>query len=246
MSGVWRHVTKFYTLSVRSRKVSKPRDLYLELSYSSEIWQALRQHFKAMRQFKIPISWLLDFTRSYEKTYFRILRRGPGIQPCLDCYTVQTCWYKDCQWVMRHGLQLVGITLLWLVCLNIGWDCLVSQCILSSSHDWWEFPPFFKAHWQSPCTPLTAGKRLQLGLCKEIMKESKPCQSPPLQTHHQYPTDTSLLCQNDITTSFWHTSVIIASCVHWVRSSGTHFYTFLMIMRVNWPVNLWPCPHFHL
>ena len=31
-------------LSVRSRKVSKPRDLYLELSDRSEIWQALRQH----------------------------------------------------------------------------------------------------------------------------------------------------------------------------------------------------------
>ena len=30
-------------LSVRSRKTSKPRDLYLELSDRSEIWQALRQ-----------------------------------------------------------------------------------------------------------------------------------------------------------------------------------------------------------
>ena len=30
-------------LSVRSRKVSKPRDLYLELSDRYEIWQALRQ-----------------------------------------------------------------------------------------------------------------------------------------------------------------------------------------------------------
>ena len=31
-------------LFVRSHKVSKPRDLYLELSDRSEIWQALRQH----------------------------------------------------------------------------------------------------------------------------------------------------------------------------------------------------------
>ena len=30
-------------LSVRSRRVSKPQDLYLELSYCSEIWQALPQ-----------------------------------------------------------------------------------------------------------------------------------------------------------------------------------------------------------
>ena len=35
-------------------------------------------NFIAMRQFKVPISWLWDFTRSYEKTSFRILRRGPG------------------------------------------------------------------------------------------------------------------------------------------------------------------------
>ena len=31
-------------LSVRSRKVSKPRDRYFELSYRFEIWQAHRQH----------------------------------------------------------------------------------------------------------------------------------------------------------------------------------------------------------
>ena len=35
-------------------------------------------NFKAIRQFKVQISWLRDLTRSYEKTYFRILRRGPG------------------------------------------------------------------------------------------------------------------------------------------------------------------------
>ena len=43
-NGPW--VPSQYTkrrLSVRSRKVSKPRDLYLELSDRSEIWQALRQ-----------------------------------------------------------------------------------------------------------------------------------------------------------------------------------------------------------
>ena len=36
-------------------------------------------NFKAIRQFKVPISWLRDFTRSYEKTSFRILRRGPAL-----------------------------------------------------------------------------------------------------------------------------------------------------------------------
>ena len=34
-------------------------------------------NFKSIRQFKVPISWLRDFTRSYDKTSFRILRRGP-------------------------------------------------------------------------------------------------------------------------------------------------------------------------
>ena len=34
-------------------------------------------NFNAIRQFKVPISWLRDFTRSYDKTSFRILKRGP-------------------------------------------------------------------------------------------------------------------------------------------------------------------------
>ena len=35
-------------------------------------------NFKAIRKFKVPISWLRCFTRTYGKTSFRILRRGPG------------------------------------------------------------------------------------------------------------------------------------------------------------------------
>ena len=38
-------------------------------------------NFKAIRQFKVPISWLWDFTRSDDKTSFRILRRGPAGLP---------------------------------------------------------------------------------------------------------------------------------------------------------------------
>ena len=41
-------------------------------------------NFKAIRQFKVPISWLRDFTRSYEKMSFRILRPGPG--PGVTCW----------------------------------------------------------------------------------------------------------------------------------------------------------------
>ena len=72
-------------LSVRSRKVSKPRDLYLESSDRSEIWQALRQQCcrcacqisKRYDNLKYQ-SRGFETTRSYEKTSFRILRRGPG------------------------------------------------------------------------------------------------------------------------------------------------------------------------
>ena len=42
-----------------------------------------------------------------------------------------------------RDLQLAAITLLWLVGLNIDWDCLVLQWIVGS-HDKWGFPPFWK------------------------------------------------------------------------------------------------------
>ena len=51
---------------------------------------------------------------------------------------------------------LAGITLLWLVGLNIDWDCLVPQCIIGVC-DQWEFPLFFRPQWQSLGTALTAG-----------------------------------------------------------------------------------------
>ena len=65
----------------------------------------------------------------------------------IDCYTVVALWQQHCQWGMRHGLQLAGITLLWLVGLNIPWDCLVSPCIMGSC-DQWKFSSFF----QTPVT----------------------------------------------------------------------------------------------
>ena len=60
---------------------------------------------------------------------------------------------------------LVSITVFSLVGLNIGWDCPVPHCI-AGSRDRWELPTFFRRHWQSLCTALTAGKCLSLGLCK--------------------------------------------------------------------------------
>ena len=73
---------------------------------------------------------------------------------------------------MRHGLQLAGITLLWLVGLKLDLDCPVPHCLMGS-RDQWEFQQFFRPQWQSLCTVLTAGNCLPLGPCKATVKESK-------------------------------------------------------------------------
>ena len=57
--------------------------------------------------------------------------------------------------MMRLNLQLVGITLLWLVGLNVGWNCLESRCIVGS-RDQWYFPSIFPL--TVPRGALTAGK----------------------------------------------------------------------------------------
>ena len=70
-------------LIVRSREISKPRDLYLKLSDRSNIWQALRQHCcrcacqisKRYDNLKYQ-SRGFETSRSYDKTSFLILRRG--------------------------------------------------------------------------------------------------------------------------------------------------------------------------
>ena len=55
------------------------RSLWNLTGTSAALLPMCLSNFKAMRQFKVPISWLRDFTRSYDKTSFRILRRGPGL-----------------------------------------------------------------------------------------------------------------------------------------------------------------------
>ena len=82
----------------------------------------------------------------------------------IDCYTVLAL--SQCG--MRHELQLALITILWLIGLNVGWDCLMLRCIMGS-RDPWEFPSFCKAHWQSPYTALTEGKCTPLGPYKETL-----------------------------------------------------------------------------
>ena len=54
------------------------RSLWNLTGTSAAVLPVCLSNFKAIQQFKVPISWLRDFTRSYEKTSFRILRRGPA------------------------------------------------------------------------------------------------------------------------------------------------------------------------
>ena len=55
------------------------RSLWNLTGTSAAVLPMCLSNFKAIRQFKVPISWLRDLTRSYEKTSFRILRRGPWL-----------------------------------------------------------------------------------------------------------------------------------------------------------------------
>ena len=60
-----------------------------------------------------------------------------------------------------------------------------------------EFSPFLKGHWQSPCTAVTAGICLPLGLCQGTVKESALV--PEANQHDPIHACTWILKQND-----WH------------------------------------------
>ena len=102
---------------------------------------------------------------------------------------------------MRHGFQLAGIAPLWLVALNIDWDCLVPHCIMDS-RDQWEFPPFFRLKWQSLCSALTAGIKAVQKDCERVL--SKPCLSAFFFLWYDH-TETQLLSN----TVMW----LIVSCI---------------------------------
>ena len=67
------------------------RSLWNLTGTSAAVLPMCLSNFKTIRQFKVQISWLRDFTRSYEKTSFRILRRGPGsvFSKKLSCLLIQ-------------------------------------------------------------------------------------------------------------------------------------------------------------
>ena len=74
-------------LIVRSREVSKAtrfvfrivRSLWNLTGISAALLPRRLSNFKAIRWYKLPISRLGNITRSYNKTSYRILKRGPGV-----------------------------------------------------------------------------------------------------------------------------------------------------------------------
>ena len=90
-------------LSVRSRKVSKPRDLYLELSDRSEIWQALRQQ-------------CCRCACQISKRYDNLKNRSCGFETLRDLTERRLFGYWDgAQGVYLHTLTL---HVSWFVCLH--------------------------------------------------------------------------------------------------------------------------------
>ena len=82
--GTWapfHHVIR--RLIVKSRKDLKPWDLYLELYHRSQTWQVPRQKCcrcacQISKWCDKSISRFRDFSRYYDKTSYRILKRDPG------------------------------------------------------------------------------------------------------------------------------------------------------------------------
>ena len=89
---------------------------------------------------------------------------------------------------LRYVLQLASVTLLWLVGLNIGWDC--PSCnglwVLVTGGNFLSFSkatdsPLAQPSWQANC--------LSLGLCKETVKQST--YHPFWGTCHCWPVSSS-------------------------------------------------------
>ena len=95
---------------------------------------------------------------------------------------------------MKQGLQLAMLPAVWLA-PNIYCETPHSRWIMGSRGRW-ELPPFAQAHWQSPCTALTAGKRLPLGLCKETVNES----TVPAITRHGKSNQRELFARRSVWT----------------------------------------------
>ena len=145
-------------LSVRSRKVSKPRDLYLELSDRSEIWQALRQHCcrcacqisKRYDNSKYQSSRQVVASRLYEilrKDFFSDIETEPRLLVhCSTSWPLVIDYYHaraECdfsgQWFLIY-LMAVIITAVWLnIVLICDQNGIIMVLLLLAMH-WYMFP----------------------------------------------------------------------------------------------------------
>ena len=94
-------------LSVRSRQVSKPRDLYLELSDRSEIWQALRQQ---CCRCACQISKRYDNLKYQSRGFAKVSRMIPVPSPdsISRFYLISDCFVflgRNTWWVSKRSVN---------------------------------------------------------------------------------------------------------------------------------------------
>ena len=134
------------------------RSLWNLTGTSAALLPMCLSNFEAIRQFKVPISWLGDFTRSHDKTSFRILRRGtswPFIVPPQQCCRASIQWlsckssFKVC-WPALQKASHVHVTLVTDIISIIGhcWHspltCLHCwQCWHPRNCDYWQIEVIF-------------------------------------------------------------------------------------------------------
>ena len=112
-------------------------------------------NFKVIRQFEVAISWLRDFTRSYEKTSFRILRRGPGrfstMAQVLACCETAPSPCLNQFWLSNVYLVKQSPRRQWCVWLtHWGRDKMaaIAQTTVSNAFSWMKIHEFrFKFPW---------------------------------------------------------------------------------------------------
>ena len=102
---------------------------------------------------------------------------------------------------MRHGLQLAGIILLWLVGRNIGLSRIAVHCVLT-----WPIGIFTVFHWQSPCTALTTGICQPLGMCRGTVEESN--NQRPIWWRY------AVLCESTVNSLQARRRIISVICYH--------------------------------
>ena len=139
-------------------------------------------NFKAMRQFKLPISWLRDFTRSYDMSY-RILNGALVHSDHFNKNWMKSEWnFQPGGYRTRLGMRRVLLyRAYWPMAVGFAWSKYTREiphfyrimskllCIMSSS-DCWEFQPFWRPLTIALHSHLTSGTCLSPGLCMETVK----------------------------------------------------------------------------